>query len=471
MTNIFEIVGGDFFLPLTSKYRNIYFDCLDIIYDCYRTELSYGVERDIIIQKLLYYFDGLAEEEMVADDDNEKLSDSQAKASYFLRQLKKCGWVENEIGNDQKFRVIMPNHAVEMLRTFEKITGGQETEYQSKIAAVYSTLNNLDLMKDPYPLVIKPVYDLTVELFTALKQLNTSIKSYIEALTADKSAEEIIKNYLTYSDEIGSKAYHRLMTSDNVSRFRNNILAKLDEIRSDSDTMEKVAWGLQKLEGQNDIDIARDESRRMINRILDYYHSYDPIVSEITAKHTKYLNQTVKRARFLLTNTNNVEGKINTILHYLAESCNRDEAENIDLDAPDELCALFNIFPQGFVSEESIKTMPISRKITDVDKVFDPDNISEEEKRAVQYRIYEKYKNRFSKKNITSFVTGTLLKEKSSVLASEIPAKTKRDMIRIAFISLFGKDTRAEYQVISKDGVISRRGFVFRDFEIRRKKK
>lgn len=458
-------------MPLTSKYRSIYFDCLSIIYDCYRTELSYGVERDVIIQKLLYYFDGLAEAEMYTDEDNEKLSDSQAKASYFLRQLKKCGWVENEIGNDQKTRVIMPNHAVEMLRTFEKITGGKETEYQSKIAAVYSTLNNFDLMKDPYPLVIKPVYDLTVELFTALKQLNTSIKTFIDTLTADKSAEEIIKNYLTYSEEIGSKAYHRLMTSDNVSRFRNSILSKLDEIRSDADTMEKVAWGLQKLEGQNDIDAARDEARKMINSILDYYHSYDSIVSEITAKHTKYLNQTVKRARFLLTNTNNVEGKINTILHYLAESCNRDEADNIDLDAPDELCALFNIFPQGFVSEESIMTMPISRKITDVDKVFDPENISEEEKRAVQYRIYEKYKNRFSKKNIISFVLGTLLKDKQFVLASDIVTETKRDMIRIAFISLFGKDPRSEYRVIPKDGVISRQGFVFKDFEIRRKNK
>ena len=116
-------------------------------------------------------------------------------------------------------------------------------------------------------------------------------------------------------------------------------------------------------------------------------------------------------------------------------------------------------------------TMPISRKITDVDKVFDPENISEEEKRAVQYRIYEKYKNRFSKKNISSFVLGTLLKDKQSVLASDITTETKRDMIRIAFISLFGKDPRSEYRVIPKDGVISRQGFVFKDFEIRRKNK
>jgi len=469
--NIFQIVGDDFFLPMTSKYRAIYCDCLNIIFDCYRTELSYGVEREVIMQSLLFYFDELSESEIYIDEDEERLTDSRQKAAYFLRRLKQCHWIESEIGSDQKNRIIMPNHAVEMLRTFGKITGKKETEYQSKIAAVFSTLNNFDLMHDPYPLVIKPVFDLTVELFTALKQLNTSIKSYIETLTADKSAEEIIKTYLQYNDEIGSKAYHRLLTSDNISRFRNNILSKLDEIRSNRDTMEKVAWGYQRIEGCDDIDTAREESLKMITGILDYYNSYDALIAQITEKHTKYLNQTVKRAKFLLTNTNNVEGKINTILRYLSESCNRDFQDNIDEDAPDELCALFNIFPQGFISEESIMTMPISRKITDVEEVLDSAEISEEEKQKAQRKLYAKYKNRFSRKNIDSYVINGLLADKTTVKASDIPCETKRDMIRIAFIHMYGQDLHAAYMVTTTENIVSNQGFVFRDFEVRRKTK
>ena len=46
--NLFDIVGSDFFKALTGKYQNIFMDCLEIIYSTYRTELSYGVDREII---------------------------------------------------------------------------------------------------------------------------------------------------------------------------------------------------------------------------------------------------------------------------------------------------------------------------------------------------------------------------------------------------------------------------------------
>lgn len=470
MENLFAIVGEEFFSPLTSIYKMIYLDCLNIIYDAYRSELSYGIERDIVMQKLMYYFDDLNISDIQASDEEAPLRDSPSKASGFLRQLKKCHWIEYEIGNDQRVRIIMPNYAVSMLQTFERIAGKKETEYQSKIAAVYSTLTNPDLLRDPYPLVIKPVYELTVDLFTALKQLNTGIKSYIEKLTSDKSAKEIIRNYLQYSEEIGSQAYHRLMTSDNVSRFRNMILSKLDELRFSPKIFEKVVWGYQKIENEPDFETAKDESRKMVHAIIDYYHSYDEIVKEITTKHTKYLNQTVKRAHFLLSNMNNTEGKINTILRYLSESCNRDEESNLDVDAPDEICMLFNIFPQGFLSEESLMTMPISRKIVDTERVFNPDSITEAERQAVQYRIYERYKNRFSKKNISAFVH-TLLQKQDMIKASEIPVENKRDMIRIVFINLYGNSTHPEYLVRHTEEKICKMGFEFRDFEIRRKKK
>ena len=50
--NIFEIVGNDFFKPLSSPNKEIYYDCLNIIYNSYRTELSYGIDRDIVISQI-----------------------------------------------------------------------------------------------------------------------------------------------------------------------------------------------------------------------------------------------------------------------------------------------------------------------------------------------------------------------------------------------------------------------------------
>ena len=468
MADLFTIVGDNFFKPLTSYYKSIYLECLRIIYDSYRTELSYGIDRELLILRLTNYFDELSISDIQFDDETDTLSDSRTKASAFLRNLLDYGWVEYETGLDQRIKVVMPSYAISVIRNLEAIIAGKETEYQSELSAIYSLLMNPDLLSDPYPQVIKPVYDRTTELFTALKQLNTGIKKYIDNLTADKSAEEIIANYFSYAEEIGSKAYHRLYTSDHVSRFRNMILVKLDDVRNNAAIFERVVWGYQKVEGEPDLEKARDMSRKCINDVMDYFNSYDEIVKEIEKKHARYLSSTVKRARFLLLNTNNTEGKISTILQYLAEQFNEDEMNNLAEDAPDEICALFNIFPQGFISNESIKSVPVSRKITAVDEIFNPFELSDEEKKAIRIAAYEKNKNRFSKKNIGEFVD-TLLSGKESEMASSLEINSRRDMIRLIFISLYGQTGKTRYQVIPGSAVIKKQGFTYNDFEIRRK--
>ena len=465
---LFDIVGDNFFKPLTSLYKSVYLQCLKIIYESYRTELSYGLDRDILVNKLTYFFDDLSISEIQFDDSEVIITDSQNKATSFLRRLLEYGWINYETGFDQKRKVIMPNHVVSILRTLETIESGKETEYQSEISAIYSLLTNPDLIQDPYPQVIKPVYERTLDLFTALKQLNTSIKKYIDELTADKSAEEIVADYIQYADEIGSKAYHRLNTSDNISRFRNMILIKLDSFRSDSELFERLAWGYQKVESEPDLDIAKDQCRRIVNDIIDYFNSYDDLAEEIRKKHSRYLESTVRRARFLLMNTNDLEGKISTVLRLLAQELNKDEESHLDEDAPDEICSLFNIFPQSFISDESIKAPLISHKITDVQDVFTPLALSETEKEAIRLAAYEKNKKRFNKKNISRFVDELLI-DNDSVQASSIPVESKRDMIRIIFISLYGHASRSDYTVVPGNRQIHKQGFIYNDFTIRRR--
>ena len=82
--------------------------------------------------------------------------------------------------------------------------------------------------------------------------------------------------------------------------------------------------------------------------------------------------------------------------------------------------------------------------------------------------IIEKNKNRFSKKNINAFVQEMLL-EKNVVKASEIKIGSRRDMIRVIFIYLYGKENKTEYMVNTSGEMIEKDGFRFRDFEIKRR--
>ena len=468
LAELFDIVGDDFFKPFTSLFKKIYIDCLNIIYDSYRTELSYGAERDVLIAKLAYYFESHGTGDIQFEDETESLKDAKSKASMFLRKLKDFGWVEYDIGNDQKIRVIMPNHSVTLIQAINNITKQEEMEYQSEISAIYSLLTNEELLSRPYIQVVKPVYDHTLSLFTELKKLNTSIRKYIEEITSDKTAEEILENFFTYHDDIGSKAYHRIKTNDNVSKFRNIIIRKLQDMIENKDRFDMIVQGFMNIESAYDSDEASDIVHGMIVETIDRFRSYDEIVDEIDRRNSKYIRNAVERARFLLLNSNNAEGKISKILQYMADQFNKDEENNLTEDASYDICRLFNIFPQGFLSGESLKSIPISKKITDVDELTDGFILTDEERELRRFAIREKNKNRFSKKNISTYVNN-MLENKQIVKASEIEVLSRRDMIRIIFIYLYGKENNTEYIVNSCDELIEKEGFRFRDFEIKRR--
>lgn len=128
------------------------------------------------------------------------------------------------------------------------------------------------------------------------------------------------------------------------------------------------------------------------------------------------------------------------------------------------------MFPQSFLSGESLKTIGISKKIVDVDEIFTPQTISEEEILQRRIALKEKNEQRFSRKNINAFVR-ILLKDRAEINASEIEVHTKRDMIRVIFISIYGRDKRSEYIVLPKENIICNNGFTFKDFTLKRRAK
>ncbi len=185
MSRLFEIVGDDFFKPLNSKYKNQYIDCLNIIYETYQYEVSYGVDREVIVNRLEQYFSTLNMHDMILEEESEELEDPRSQANMFLRKLREYGWVLQE-SDIRKTTVIMPDYAVSMVEALRGISNPKEKEYQGDIATIYSLLTSEELLNKPYPQVIQPVFERTNELFSGLKTLKVRIRDYIDAVTVDK---------------------------------------------------------------------------------------------------------------------------------------------------------------------------------------------------------------------------------------------------------------------------------------------
>ncbi|OPX89293.1 MAG: hypothetical protein A4E53_01580 [Pelotomaculum sp. PtaB.Bin104] len=466
--NLFEIVPEDFFKPLTSKYRTTYIDCLRLIYNTYKNELSFGVDKEIIVAELEHHFDSQPAAEMVFDeDDNEVARDSRAKANAIIRRLKDSGWIEYELANDFKIKVNLFDYAATMIESFNKIIKNEEMEYQSLVSQIHATLLNRDGYSKPYEYIIKRVFENTEELMVGLKKLNTNIKKHIDAITNEKSAGEIVQDFFVYHKEIGSKAYHRIKTSDNISHFRSSIIEKLYGIVNDENIFKRAVRGYMEIEQVPDQTEAQDLLRGKIFGIISAFRNYDDIIAEIDYKHSKYIGSAVARAKFLLTNTNNAEGKISKILAYLADEFNADEALNLNDETDEAMLEIFNIFPQGFIDSDSLYVVPISKKMSLPEVLSDDFGLSGEERALRKLAMQERSRNRFSRKNINAYVDG-LLKDSKAVLASTLPLETKRDLIRVIFISLYGRDKKSIYTATPLDETVAVNNFRFRDFLIER---
>ncbi len=465
--NLFNVIPNEFFKPLTSKYNNIFVDCLMIIYDTYKTELSFGVDKDIIVSKLENYFDIESKTEIIFEEYNDIAKDSRSKANAILRRLKECGWFEEELSNDYKVKVNLFDYSVTMIESFNKIIKNEEMEYQSMVSQIHATLLNEDSYAKPYEFIIKRVSENTEELMIGLKKLNTNIKKYIDAVTNEKSASQLVEEFFVYHKEIGSKSYHRIKTSENISYFRISIIEKLRNIMNDENTFERAVLGYMEVEQVEDKSEAEDNLRGKIFSIISAFRNYDDIISEIDNKHSKYMSSAIARARFLLTNTNNAEGKISKILSYLSDEFNKDETLNLNDESDDMLLKVFNIFPQGFIDGDSLYVIPISKKMSLPEKLDISVGITEEERLRRKLVLQEKNKSRFSRKNINVYVDG-MLKDKKVMLASSLPLESKRDLIRIIFINLYGKDKKSKYKTTTTKEFIEINGFRFYDFEIER---
>ena len=97
---IFDILGSEYFKALTGKYQNIFIDCLEIIYNSYRTELSYGIDREILVAQMCDYFERNSSDDIQFEEGQDVFHDSRSKASEFLRKLKGYGWIEYEFDNN-----------------------------------------------------------------------------------------------------------------------------------------------------------------------------------------------------------------------------------------------------------------------------------------------------------------------------------------------------------------------------------
>lgn len=178
-----------------------------------------------------------------------------------------------------------------------------------------------------------------------------------------------LMNYIT---NIVDKAYHRLLTSDNVSKFRPEIRDRLEAKSRSRAYVEKAA---AEIAGIKEISSGKAEESvyQYLHGIIDTFQNMDDILREINQKNTQYQRPAVNRARFMLTESEDVRGQLKEIPIGMNEEFNREQMNLGDIYRIDFLEELIRIYSVGCMDEKSLYS-PVEGK-----KEFKPEEITDME--------------------------------------------------------------------------------------------
>lgn len=458
---MFHVLPGNFFVPLASPNKTVYWECICKLFSVMDYQLSFGIEREVVADELQYYFEQSTAAEIVEEDFSG--ADSRGKANGILRKLEYYGWIEIETDKSYVQRVNFKEYAVRVMKTLLEIEDGKQIEYQGYIYTIYSLVRG---NTDNPAVVLLQIMENTDLLITGLKNLNSNIKHYIDELTKHSTVAEIMDALFNdYITNIVDKAYHRLLTSDNVSKFRPEIIERLESRSKSSSYIEKAASELAGLQ-ETDVDTARENVYRYLHEIIEAFRNMDDILKEINQKNTQYQRAAINRARFLLSGNEDIRGQLKELLLGINEVMNEEKMELGGIYEIGFLDNLVRIYSCGFLDESSLFS-PIEGK-----KAFEPQQIINREpdsrlRQEKMRRMMEKMQKILSVEKIGRYVD-ECMGERKEMLATELPLSDVEDFVKIIYVRLYGQRKNMRYGVeTGEEKEVN--GFRFRDFRIWRK--
>lgn len=439
-TDMFQVISENFFVPLASPNKMIYWECLVKLFSVMNYQLSFGVERDVLVQELQYYFE--QEQAVSIEEEGFDGKNSRDKANWMLRRLEYYGWIEIETDKSYVQRASLKEYAVKVIKTLLEIEEGRQIEYQGYIYTIYSLVRS---STDNPGIVLLSILENTDMLITGLKNLNSGIKHYIDELTKYKTPAEIMDVLFNdYIENIVDKAYHRLLTSDNVSKFRPEIVERLESKSRSKSYIEKAS---AEIAGIREITTEQAEELvyQYIHEIIDAFQNMDDILAEINQKNTQYQKAAINRAKFYLIGGEDVRGQLKEILSEINERIN---AENMELGGIYRITfldELIKLYSSGVLDERSLY-VPIEGK-----KEFKPVELSDDLpdqalRQAKLKKMMEKMERVLNPQKIDLYVLNCM-KDRKEMMASELPLQTTEDFVHMIYVRLYGQRKNMKYKI------------------------
>jgi len=461
--DVFNIIPSNFFGLLSGKNRHIYVNCLLELFRVYEKGSILGMDKDIARQALIDYLDLNPLEEELEDTDEVSELTNRDRANQILRRLEKLEWIDVDVNNNYEEILNFRDYSITIIQALKDISSDSfyedfdddGHEFRGYIYTSYSLLNS-DFGE--YAMVLDQVYKNTLAFVREIRKLDSRLKYYIHTIIDNSEIKDLINLLVNYKSELMDKAYRRLKTSDNINKYRASIVKNLEAIQEDKFIMELLAKD-HLVRAHNNYDMAMMKVNKKIDDIIDIYNSVSYIIDEIDHKNKVYVNTTIAKIKFLLSDDENVISKLSKILNFTAETIK----DNHTQKALNTIRPMFTLSAYHQISKDSIYTpRGIYKRIES--QLLEENN--REFDQSLRDEFYKEFEVHFSEDIIEKYLN-EYFRRHSVINASDIIKDDMSDeaILRLLYILVYAGDDM-NYYIQPLNRKINNPRFTIDDFEI-----
>ncbi|OEF97148.1 Wadjet anti-phage system protein JetA family protein [Desulfuribacillus alkaliarsenatis] len=457
MQKLFDVIPENFFQLLIGKNKYIYAEALILLYEqsqYTRFGVPYEDMRDIF-QELLethyqngitVYFgedaDGLDDMEGPNKSNNvavnkiiEQLSTeevSRAQANLLLRRLDSLKWIQIETRDRFQQYIVLPNYTSRILNVFKDLCEDRVVEYQRFAFVTYNLLAGEEAKRRP-AFVVLEAREYTIEFQQELIALYQNMKHHMEEIVQQSSIEEVLEHHFdVYKAQILDKSYHRLKTSDHVSRYRFQILDKVRKWLLDKNLMEETVIDALKDNTYKTKEDAESDIRNALYDIEKIYQELDEIIYQIDLRHNQYLKSSYDRARYLSQKNQGFDQQVIDLLAAISDMYDNCMEDSF---ATDCLIQLNHIAP---ISRKSFYS-PRTKREEHTPEKHVIKNIPDELKNQIKKDQIDRFKKSINKKKVEQFIFDKL-KNRSEMEIKELSPTSLEEYLMLGYVFLYGND-------------------------------
>ena len=444
---LFDVLPERFFGLLAGKCRRIYAEAGLCLYEQYRLA-QFGIEQEILRDKFQELIESWAEAGVAYEDDvfSEKdnaIEESRAKANHMIRRMKEFGWLDYEQRENFKIFILLPHYSSRLWGLFANLCEGRAVEYQRFAFTTYQVLSGDGAKVQPSMAVLE-AERLAEEFVEELRILLNNIKSKMEQVSSQTSLQDVLSpHFVEYRADIVDRSYHRLKTSDHVSRYRIRILQEVQDIRQNKERFRSLCDDAVRRQLADSMDAAEYRMKASLQTIEEIYRGLDDMFAQIDRRHNQYVRASYERALYLQQEGSaRTESMIAGILMAVAEA--HDQRRDID-----ELPCIFRLQTTNML-------LPSSRYVPRKKRVLRPNtdipirSIDETLRERVRRESAERVARSISRQKIETWILN-VLGQRSSMEIGELLALLREteslDLLQLLYVYLYGYDDWAKYRL------------------------